>query len=100
MNHTKEEKRKEQKKARKVLRGKKNNALVLCRDGRQYWTTQNQFWQWVRDRVIVKRGDYPLTGMFVNANEEKTVVICNAILNLSCPNHLREVVSARRFRSF
>lgn len=99
MSLTKEEKKIELKAKRKVLKRKKNNALIMCHDGKQYWTTQNQFWQWVRDRKVIKEGDYPLKGKFVSADEEKTVVICNTILNLACPNHLREVVYARRFRN-
>jgi hypothetical protein len=100
MSQTKEEKKQQKKVERKARRGKKNNALIVCRDGKEFWTTQNQFWQWFRDRVIVKSGDYPLRGEFVDANFEKTVVIGNTILNLACPNHLREALYSRRFRSF
>ena len=43
---------------------KKKTALVICKDRKQFWTTQTQFWQWVRDGVVVKTGDryrpYPL----------------------------------------
>ena len=31
---------------------KKKTALVVCRDRKQFWTTQAQFWQWVRDGVV------------------------------------------------
>lgn len=82
-----------------MLRRKKKNALIVCHDGKEYWTTQDQFWQWIRERVIVKQGDFPLKGKFVNANEEKTVVISNTVLNLACPNHLREALYSRRFRT-
>lgn len=99
MDQTKVERKKQLKKERKELKRKKKNALVVCQDGKEFWTTQSQFWQWVRDRIIVKEDDYPLRGKFVNANEEKTVVICNTVLNLACPNHLREVVYSRRFRA-
>jgi hypothetical protein len=34
--------------------GKKKTALVVCRDRKQFWTTQAQFWQWVREGVVVK----------------------------------------------
>lgn len=95
MSQNKEDKRKQ----RKVLRRKKKNALIVCHDGKEYWTTQDQFWQWIRERVIVKQGDFPLKGKFVNANEEKTVVISNTVLNLACPNHLREALYSRRFRT-
>lgn len=96
MNQTKEEKKKQ----RKDIKRKKNNALVVCHDGKQFWTTQNQFWQWVRERVVIKESDYPLKGKFVNANEEKAVVICNTVLSLQHPNHLREAIYSRRFRTY
>ena len=75
----------------------KKNALILCRDGNQFWTTQKQFWQWIREGVIVKNGDAPLNGSMVRIDEEKMVVIANTVLNLACPNHLREALSQRRF---
>lgn len=75
----------------------KKNALILCRDGNRFWTTQKQFWQWVREGVIVKTGDAPLNGSLVRKDEEKMVVLANTVLNLSCPNHLREALSQRRF---
>ncbi|REJ78561.1 MAG: hypothetical protein DWQ47_03670 [Acidobacteria bacterium] len=87
-------KKKEKKKLRK--RRTKKNALVLCHDGREYWTTQVEFWQWVRAGVVIKVGDGPLTGRFASQNEEYNVVISNTVLNLKCPNHLREALSTRR----
>lgn len=75
---------------------RKRTALVVCRDRKQFWTTQKQFWQWVRDGVIVKTGEQPLTGQFVREHEELMVVMGNAILNLAHPNHLRETLSTRR----
>jgi hypothetical protein len=75
---------------------KKKTALVVCRDGRQYWTTQAQFWQWVRERVVEKTGDHPLTGAFRREHEEKMVILSNTVLNLAHPNHLRESLLSRR----
>ena len=92
----KDEKKKEERKAKK----KKNNALVLCQDGKSYWTTQKQFWQWFRDRIIVKEGDYPLRGRFTDSHHEKMVVIGTTVLNLACPNHLQEALYARRYRAY
>lgn len=99
MDQLKAERKKEEKKQRKVVKRKKKNALVVCQDGKQFWTTQDQFWQWVRERVIVKLGDFPLSGQFVQQDVEKDVVICNTILNLACANHLREAIYSRRFRA-
>jgi hypothetical protein len=88
--------KKEIKRVEKEKRRKKKNALVICRDGRDYWTTQAQFWQWVRDNVVVKLGDGPLYGKFLHEHEEYNVVISNTVLNLRCPNHLREALDSRR----
>ncbi len=81
---------------RKVEKKKKRTAQVVCRDGKQFWTTQAQFWQWVRDGVVVKTGDKPLAGSFVHEAEELNVILGNTVLNLSRPNHLREAMLSRR----
>lgn len=75
---------------------KKKTAEITCRDGKRFWTTQNQFWQWVREGVIQKTGDQPLSGHYVRENEEYQVVISNTVLNLAHPNHLREALTSRR----
>jgi hypothetical protein len=74
----------------------KKNALIMCHDGKEYWTTQAQFWQWVRESVVIKVSDGPLRGQFIRQNEEYNVVISNTILNIKCPNHLREALMSRR----
>jgi hypothetical protein len=88
MNNTKVKKEKRKK--------KKKTALVICADRKQFWTTQTQFWQWVRERVVVKVNDNPLTGQFLRENEELMVLISNTVLSLAAPNHLREALAARR----
>lgn len=70
--------------------------MLTCRDGKQFWTTQAQFWQWIRDGVIMKTQDHPLTGAFLREHEELKVVLSNTVLNLVHPNHLREALAARR----
>ena len=77
-------------------RKKKRTALVVCRDRKSFWTTQAQFWQWVRDGVVVKTGDKPLEGVFVHEAEELNVILGNTVLNLARPNHLREAMLSRR----
>ena len=77
-------------------RKKKRTALVVCRDRKTFWTTQAQFWQWVRDGVVVKTGDKPLEGLFVREAEELNVILGNTVLNLARPNHLREAMLSRR----
>jgi hypothetical protein len=75
---------------------KKRTALVICRDRKQFWTTQAQFWQWVREGVVVKTEDQPLTGRFKREHEESMIVLSNTVLNLEHPNHLREALASRR----
>ena len=75
---------------------KKKTALVICRDRKEFWTTQTQFWQWVREGVVAKTGDQPLTGRFAREHEELMVVFSNTVLNLAHPNHLREALMSRR----
>lgn len=97
MSEEKKDLAKIKKKQRKMLkRRKKKNALVMCHDGKEYWTTQIEFWQWVKQGVVVKVGDGPLTGKFTHQNEEYNVVLSNTVLNLKCPNHLREALDTRR----
>jgi hypothetical protein len=81
---------------KKAEKKKRRTALVVCRDRKEFWTTQAQFWQWVRDGVVVKTADKPLTGNFVREAEELNVILGNTVLNLSRPNHLREAMLSRR----
>ncbi len=81
-------------KKKKVKR--KKTALVVCRDRKQFWTTQTQFWQWVREGVVVKTSDQPLTGSFRREYEELLVLLSNTVLNLAHPNHMREALLSRR----
>ena len=85
--------------AKKEKKKKKRTALVVCRDRKQFWTTQTQFWQWVRDGVVVKTGERPLTGAFQREHEELLITLSNTVLNLAHPNHLREAMASRRMMS-
>ena len=80
----------------KKKKKKKKTALVICRDRKQFWTTQTQFWQWVREGRLVKTQDHPLTGAFRREHEELMVLLSNTVLNLAHPNHLREALASRR----
>ena len=80
----------------KKKKRKKKTALVVCRDRKQFWTTQAQFWQWVREGVVMKVGDQPLTGLFRREHEELMVLLSNTVLNLAHPNHMREALLSRR----
>jgi len=87
--------KKEKKEKRKK---RKHTALIVCRDEKQFWTTQAQFWQWARECVIIKTKDQPLTGVFVREDEELLVLLSHTVLNLANRNHLREALLSRRLR--
>ena len=80
----------------KKKKRKKKTALVVCRDRKQFWTTQTQFWQWVRDGIVIKTSEQPLTGIFRREHEELLVLLSNTVLNLAHPNHMREALLSRR----
>jgi hypothetical protein len=46
---------------------------------------QTQVWQWVREGVVFKAGDNPLTAMFRREHEELMVVLSYTVLNLAHP---------------
>ena len=81
---------------KKAKKKKKKSARVICRDRKEFWTTQTQFWQWVREGVVRKVDDQPLTGAFVRDHEELMVILGNTVLNLAHPVHLGEALRARR----
>ena len=83
-------------KKQKKKKKKKKTARVICRDRKEFWTTQTQFWQWVREGVVTKTEDSPLTGAFVREDEELMVVFSNTVLNLAHPIHMGEALRARR----
>ena len=95
MSLTKEDRRREPRQEPKRSHRKKKNALVISNDGKEFWTTQNQFWQWVREKVIIKAGDNPLRGNFVVPNGDKTLIAKNAVLNLSNQNGRQETLAKK-----
>ena len=96
LNHLSTEERQKMGPNKAKRKKRKKTALVVCRDRKEFWTTQTQFWQWVREGVIEKTGDKPLTGAFCREHEELMVILSNTVLNLAHPNHLREALSSRR----
>jgi hypothetical protein len=83
-------------KSEKKKKRKKRTAQVICHDRKEFWTTQAQFWQWVRDGVVIKTGEQPLTGLFKRKHEELLVLLSHTVLNLAHPNHMREALLSRR----
>ncbi|MFN2533456.1 MAG: hypothetical protein ABR555_19410 [Pyrinomonadaceae bacterium] len=83
-------------KAKKKKNRKQKTALVVCRDRKEFSTTQTQFWQRVREGVTVKTADNPLTSGFVREHEESMILLSNTVLNLVRPNHIRKPIMSRR----
>jgi len=50
----------------------------------------------VREGVVTKTGDNPLTGALRRDHEELLVLVSNTVLNLAHPNHMREALASRR----
>jgi len=82
----------------KSQRKKKRTARVECRDRNSFWTTQAQFWAWVKTGVVRQTSEYPLTGLLVRESELKLVLRSHTVLNLSAPTHLAEVIKSRRLK--
>lgn len=80
----------------RTKRKRKRTALVICQNETQFWTTQAQFWQWVRELKVKKIQDNPLTGRFTIPDEESMIILSNTVLNLTNRNHVKEVLASRR----
>lgn len=73
------------------MKGKKT-ARIVCANENEFWTTQKQFWQWVREGLVDVTGQHPLTGRFAGRREKLLVMIRHVILDKGSPNHKQEVL--------
>lgn len=76
----------------------KKTALIISNNEKQYWITQKQFWNMVREGVVVQTGDFPLTGRFRGRDDQLLITIQHTVLNKATPHHTSEVMSASRFK--
>jgi hypothetical protein len=74
----------------------KKNAKVVCANENEFWTTQKQFWKWVREGLVDVIGQRPLTGRFAGKRERLLVMIRHVILDQGSPNHKHEVLDTYR----
>jgi hypothetical protein len=74
----------------------KKTALIVCNNGKEYWITQKQFWNMVREGVVVQTGDQPLTGRFRGRDDQLLITIQHTVLNKATPIHTGEVMAVRR----
>ena len=72
----------------------KKNARIVCVNDNEFWTTQKQFWLWVREGLVDVTGQSPLTGKFGGRREKLLVMIRNVILDNGNPIHKQEVLGS------
>jgi hypothetical protein len=72
----------------------KKTARIICANDNEFWTTQKQFWQWVREGLVDVVGHHPLTGRFAGRREKLLVMIRHIVLDNASPNHKHEVLSS------
>src|SRR5262245_65593091 len=74
-----------------VVKAKKT-ARIVCANENEFWTTQKQFWTWVREGLVDVVGQQPLTGRFAGRREKLLVMIRHVILDNANPVHKQEVL--------
>ena len=84
--------------AAKQTPAKKRTAKIVYRNGKNFWTTQKQFWSWVRAGIVKQTGDRPLKGIIVQEAELKLIMRNHTILDLSAPTHLAEMTKINRLK--
>ena len=70
----------------------KKTARIVCANESEFWTTQKQFWLWVREGLVDVTAQNPLTGRFAGRREKLLVMIRHVILDSGSPNHKQEVL--------
>ncbi|MBI3653586.1 MAG: hypothetical protein HY231_21355 [Acidobacteria bacterium] len=73
---------------------KKKNARIVCANDKEFWTTQKQFWVWVREGLVDVTGQRPLTGRFAGKRERLLVMVRHVILDNANPIHKGAVLDA------
>ena len=72
----------------------KKNAKIVCASGGDFWTTQKQFWTWVREGLVDVTGEKPLTGRFGGKREKLMVMVRHVILDNANPIHKEAVLES------
>ena len=70
----------------------KKSARIVCANENEFWTTQKQFWQWVREGLVDVTGQNPLTGRFGGRREKLLIMVRHVVLDNASPNHKQEVL--------
>ncbi|MFL6278053.1 MAG: hypothetical protein ACJ74G_22930 [Blastocatellia bacterium] len=72
----------------------KKTARIVCVNDNEFWTTQKQFWLWVREGLVDVTGQNPLTGRFGGRREKLMIMVRRVILDAGSPNHKQEVLDS------
>ena len=72
----------------------KKNARIVCANDNEFWTTQKQFWKWVREGLVDVTSQQPLTGRFAGRREKLLIMVRHVILDNANPNHKQEVLDS------
>lgn len=70
----------------------KKTARIVCANEKEFWTTQKQFWIWVREGLVDVTSQQPLTGRFAGRRERLLVMVRHVILDNANPIHKQEVL--------
>ncbi len=70
----------------------------MCANRNEFWTTQKQFWTWVREGIVTQTGDDPLTGKFEGRRDKLIVMVNHILLDDSVPEHKHSVLSAYAYK--
>ena len=70
----------------------KKTARIVCANDNEFWTTQKQFWQWVREGLVDVTGQKPLTGRFGGRREKLLTMVRHVILDNASPEHKESVL--------
>jgi hypothetical protein len=70
----------------------KKTARIVCVNDNEFWTTQKQFWLWVREGLVDVTGQNPLTGRFGGRREKLLVMVRHVILDNANPIHKQAVL--------
>ena len=71
----------------------KKTAKIVCANENEFWTTQKQFWTWVREGLVDVTGQKPLAGRFGGKREKLLVMIRHVVLDNANPDHKQEVLN-------
>lgn len=67
---------------------------MVCANNNEFWTTQKQFWTWVREGIVTYKSDNPLTGKFEGRREKLIIMVNHILLDDSNPDHKHEVIGS------